>query len=369
MELTVLRLSPAGVTVAENRENTMRFMLFALAALASAAHAAPRPVIIGYLPTYKDYNATLDATDLGRVTHINIAFANPAPDGSMVTGDTMACSDKFGGGMVPLADIRAIVARAHKAGVKVLVSLGGGEIPACSGDWVTLLGADMRAVTVGNILQFVRDNGLDGVDIDLEWNVLTAIDTAGEYVPFIAELSAGLKKRHGLLTCATASNVGGSVPVGSVPYFDYVNIMSYDGVGYGEDGNIYGPPGGENASLAMAQADIAYWQARGVTRQQLVLGVPFYGHAFGTYRGDEHDYRDLLAAYGPATAENDLIDKACAGCSYITYNGRPTIRAKAALARREGAGVMIWELAADARGADSLLEAIDDTLADDEGAH
>ncbi len=335
-------------------------------AAALAGHAAAKPVVIGYLPTFKDYNAALDATDLTKVTHINIAFVNPAPDGSIVSGDMMACSDRFGGGMVPLADIKTIVARAHKAHVKVLASLGGGDIPVCSGDWVKLLSDDTRPAVVQNLLRFVDDEKLDGLDIDLEWQVMTAIDTAGEYVPFVQDLSAGLKQRGKLLSCATASSPGGMVPLGSVPYFDYVNIMSYDGVGTNADGSIYGDAGGEQASLAMAQHDIAVWQARGVTKDHLVLGVPFYGHAFGTYAGGEHDYKDLLATYGPATAENDLIGKPCPACSYITYNGRPTIRAKAQLAAQDGAGIMIWELSADAPAPDSLLDAAWDTLTDPE---
>lgn len=326
------------------------------------AHAAPRPVVIGYLPTFKDYNAALNATKLSEITHINVAFVNPAPDGAIVSGDTLACSDNFETGNTPIADLRAIVARAHKAHVKVLPSLGGGEIPTCSGDWVALLAPDTRPSVVANLLKFVDDYGLDGIDVDLEWDVLTAIDTAGEFTPFIQELSAGLKKRRKLLTCATASNEGGMVPAASVPYFDYINIMSYDGVGIGQNGTPYGPPGGEHASMAMARHDIAVWQGRGATKDQIVLGVPFYGKAFGTYAGAFHDYNSLVTQYGPQTAENDLIGTPCGGCSYVTYNGRPTIRAKAALARQYGAGVMIWELSGDVQGSNSLLDAIDDTL-------
>ena len=337
-------------------------LALALVAPAIAQPTAPKPVIIGYLPTFKDYNAALDATDLTKVTHINIAFVNPDPDGLIVKDDTMACSEGFQGGNVPVGDMRAIIARAHKAHVKVLPSLGGGDIPKCSGDWVTLLSPAMRPTTVANLLAFVDDYKLDGIDVDLEWDVLTAIDTAGEFTPFIQELSAGLKKRHKLLTCATASNTGGMVPVETVPYFDYINIMSYDGVGINRDGTTYGTPGGENASLAMAKEDIATWQARGATPAQIVLGVPFYGHSFGTYAGNEHDYHDLLAKYGESVAENDVVGQACAGCSYVTYNGRPTIRAKAELARTYGAGVMIWELSADVQGPDSLLDAIYDSL-------
>ncbi|MEI9905424.1 MAG: glycosyl hydrolase family 18 protein [Asticcacaulis sp.] len=196
-----------------------------------------------------------------------------------------------------------------------------------------LLAPGTRPAVVKNLLQFVQDYDLDGLDIDLEWEVMTAIDTAGEYVPFTQELSDGLKKQHKLLTCATASNPGGMVPLGSVPYFDYINVMSYDSVGTSPQGVIYGPPGGEHASMDMARHDMQVWLDLGVPKERLVLGVPFYGKAFGAYKGVFHDYRDLLTQYGPATAENDLIDKPCPTCSYITYNGRPTVRAKAQLRR------------------------------------
>ncbi len=330
----------------------------ALIAAPVMAKPAPKPVIIGYLPAFKGpMLAHMDSIDLTKITHMNLSFVNPDPQGLIVSGANMACMDTEGHGGLPVADVQAVIGRAHKAGVKVLISLGGGIIPKCSGNWPTLLKPENRANTVKNLIQFLDDTGLDGLDIDLEWDVLTAVDTAGEYTPFIQELSAALKKRGKLLTCATASGEGGMVPVSSVPYFDYVNIMSYDGIG-----PSWGTPGDEHATLDMAKHDIAVWQARGATKVQIVLGVPFYGHAFGTYKLGFHDYKGLLAEYGDAVAENDILGKACAGCDYVTYNGRPTIRLKADLARQNGAGVMIWELTADQPGPNSLLDALHDSL-------
>lgn len=330
----------------------------ALMAVPVEAKPAPKPVIIGYLPAFKGPMLPyMDTIDLTKVTHINLSFVNPDPLGLIVNGDLMACMDTEGHGALPVADVQAVIYRAHKAGVKVLISLGGGIIPKCSGDWPTLLRPENRATTVANLIKFLDDTGLDGLDIDLEWDVLTSIDKAGEYTPFIQALSAELKKRDKLLTCATASAEGGMVPVSSVPYFDYVNIMSYDAIG-----PSWGTPGDEHATLAMAKHDIAVWQARGAKKSQLVLGVPFYGHAFGSYRLGFHDYKGLLAEHGDSVAENDILGKACAGCDYVTYNGRPTIRLKAELARQNGAGVMIWELTADQPGPNSLLDALHDSL-------
>jgi len=330
----------------------------ALLATPVIAKPAPKPVIIGYLPAFKGPMLPyMDSIDLTKVTHINLSFVNPDPQGQVVSGANMTCMDTEGHGGMPVADVQAVIDRAHKAGVKVLISLGGGIIPKCSGDWPTLLKPENRAVTVANLIKFLDDTGLDGLDVDLEWDVLTAIDTAGEFTPFIQELSAELKKRGKLLTCATASGEGGMVPVSSVPYFDYVNLMSYDGIG-----PSWGTPGDEHSTLDMAKRDIAVWQARGAKKEQLVLGVPFYGHAFGSYKLGFHDYKGLLAQYGDSVAENDILGKACAGCDYVTYNGRPTIRLKADLARQNGAGVMIWELTADQPGPNSLLDALHDSL-------
>ena len=320
------------------------------APLAEAA-AKPRPVVIGYLPTFKDYKGAMAATDLSKLTHINIAFLNPDPQGNLVAGDVMTCMTNNLHVPLPGQDVRDIVTQAHAAHVKVLASMGGGQIPACAGDWATLLSPASRPNLIKNILQYVKDYDLDGIDIDLEWEVMTKIDTDGDYVPFVTELGAALHAEHKILSCATASHPGGMIPAASIPAFDYVNIMSYD-----EVGPSWGTSGGEHASLAEARADIATWQAQGLPKSKLVLGLPFYGYGFNGYnRG--YDYKNILTTFGEDAAEGDVIGKLCAGCQYITYNGRPTIRAKATLAAQDGAGIMIWELSADAPGADSLLDA------------
>ena len=234
----------------------------------------------------------------------------------------------------------ASVARPQAGGAKVLVSVGGGLIPDCSGDWKALLAPDKRAATAAALVALADQLGLDGVDIDLEGELLTAIDRAGNYVPFIEALSAALKTRGKLLTCATGSYEGGMIPVASIPYFDLVNVMSYDAIG-----PSWGSAGAEHSPHAMAQRDLDLWLARGVAPERLVLGVPFYGDGRGGERANWPS-RDLAAAQ-PGAAKDDVIGKACAGCRYITHNGPATIEAKARLARAKAGGVMVWELSQD----------------------
>src|SRR3546814_2922262 len=88
-----------------------------------------------------------------------------------------------------------------------------------------------RAATVAALVILGDTQGLDGVDIDIEGQLLTEVDRAGDYTPFIAALSDAMKARGKLLTCAPASYEGGMLQVTSIPYFDLVNVMSYDALG------------------------------------------------------------------------------------------------------------------------------------------
>ncbi|MBP2161546.1 MULTISPECIES: glycosyl hydrolase family 18 protein [Asticcacaulis] len=334
----------------------------ALSLLASPAAEARKPqgpVVIGYVAAFRDMKATMEMTDLKKLTHINISFVNPGKDGSIVTGDKMSCMDTDNGngnGTRSVAEVREIVQMAHAKGVKVLVSLGGGIIPGCSGNWTELTRPGAREKLVADLLAFADATGLDGIDVDLEWDVLTAIDKEGNYVPFTQALRTGLTKRRKLLTCATASNPGGMIPVGSIPHFDYINLMSYDQIG-----ETWGKAGAEHSTMEVARKDIATWKALGAKKEQLTLGVPFYGRGFNGYKGG-YSFQKVLTTFGKDAANYDVVGKACAGCDYVTYNGRPTIRAKAALAAKETAGIMIWELSEDAPAPNSLLEAAHDSL-------
>jgi len=115
--------------------------------------------------------------------------------------------------------------------------------------------------------------------------------------------------------------------------------------------------GTEHSTYAMAQSHIATWQARGLPKSKLVLGLPFYGYGFNGYAAS-YGFSDIVNQFGAAAAQTDLIGTPCASCAYITYNGIPTIKAKTRLALQQGAGVMIWELSQDGTGANSLLSAV-----------
>ena len=308
----------------------------------SPALAKSSPPVIGYVPAFKGLDRVIDGADFARYTHVDLAFVNPGRDGSISVGGALACApDGKGGANVSPRSLRRLVEAAHRAGAKVLVSVGGGVIPPCSGDWAQLLQPTTRGRIVAGLVRLIDEYGFDGLDMDLEGDLMTRIHKAGHYTPFVAALSAQLRARGKLLTCATASYEGGMVPDSSLPYFDLVGIMSYDAIG-----PSWGEAGSEHSTYAQAERDLRLWIGKGVPPDKLALGVPFYGYGFGRYRRN-YAFHDIAAEFGRAARRGDVVGRLCAGCDYVTYNGIETLRRKAELAGAWGAGVMVWEIDQD----------------------
>ncbi len=317
-------------------------------------HAMPK--VIGYLPSYHGIENQLERINLSKVTHLMLAFLHPNKQGKFVENNQPSCMVGQHGFPLRLGEIHHLIDKAHRSNVKVLVSIGGAAYPDCAGDWRILLSSENRDKTIKNLLAFVDELGFDGLDIDIESKVLTDIDNNGDFLPFIKSLQQNLILQDKLLTAATGSYVGGMLPESTLPYFDFVSVMSYDAVG-----PTWGNVGVEHSTLAKAKADLALWRSKGLTKEQLILGLPFYGYGFGKYKKN-YTFDDILGEFGPEKSQGDLIGKNCAQCDYITFNGYQTIKAKTELALQFGAGVMIWELSQDLPSSLGLLHTINETI-------
>ena len=320
-----------------------------------AAKAESSPPVIGYVAAFKGLDRIVERADFRQYTHVDLAFVNPDRAGNIAIDGKPVCAPNSDGTNVSPESLRRLVRAAQDAGAKVLVSIGGGVIPPCAGDWAQLLEPRTRPKVVAGLVRLIDHYGFDGLDVDLEGDLMTRIDKAGNYTPFVVAMSAALRARNKLLTCATASYEGGMVPDSSLPYFDLVGIMSYDAIG-----PTWGEAGTEHSTYAQAERDLRLWIDKGVPREKLALGVPFYGYGFGSYRRN-YSFRDIAAEFGPAARRTDVIGQLCAGCDYITYNGLNTLRRKAYLAGTWGAGVMVWEIDQDTSD-HSLLRALRDAL-------
>jgi GH18 family chitinase len=274
----------------------------------------------------------IDLIELDKITHLCLAFANPDADGNLL----------FRNG----ADVSPVVKKAHEEGVKVLVSLAGGGKPDAK-IWTQMLERENRTAFIKQITDFVQKEDLDGVDVDIEWNLLPAIDTL--YAPFVIALKQALHASGKMITCAL--NVSGLHPAvtrESLLAYDFINVMVYDKTGPWKP-----EVPGQHAPYSYAEEAHRYWtQERMIPAEKLTLGVPFYGHNFDPV-GSEH-FSNIVA--------NDVGNAYKDEVGALYYNGIPEIVRKTELAKKKFNGVMIWELAQDAHNDLSLLRAIDQTI-------
>ena len=153
----------------------------------SSAWAAP--LFIGYYPDWGKWHKpayTVDKVPYDKLTHVLWSFITPDTDGSL-RGD--AAED-------PSA-LDEMVTLAHAAGTKVIVSLGGGGqsenfVPVATND-------ALRGKFITNLVQFVADHNLDGLDMDWEWeyNPVPEADTIA-YSKLLTELREALPKGKSL---------------------------------------------------------------------------------------------------------------------------------------------------------------------------
>lgn len=298
--------------------------------------SAPRPQVVGYVQNGRGMEAFTRGFDFAKVTHLNLAFENPT---------------NAAGELSFHPSNRVLLEAAQRRQVPVLVSIGGGgaaEDVILKPRYFELLREAQRPAFVAKLVAYLDRHGFAGLDVDLEGPSINE-----DYGAFIADLSLALKPKGKLLSAALSKGYGGDrVPSSALAHFDFVNVMAYDATGPWAP-NSPGP----HSSLKFAEENVAYWVSRGLPKSKLVLGVPFYGHGFGSaHRSGGYSYADILAAH--PGAENG--DKAGAA---IWYNGLPTIRAKCRLVQEQGlAGVMIWALDHDVSDERSLLNAIDAAL-------
>ena len=167
---------------------------------------------------------------------------------------------------------------------------------------------------------------------------MSSIGSSGEYTALMAALHGKLSPSGKLVTTAldTGTWFGMNVPSDAFPYIDQLNIMAYDG-------------DAPHSPYELAANGIKYWTGRGYPKAKINIGVPFYGR-MNTDWNKEISYKALVAK-DPAAAYLDAYGG-------YNYNGIPTIQKKTQLAMQQVGGIMIWELAQDASGPNSLLSAI-----------
>jgi len=184
-----------------------------------------------------------------------------------------------------------LISRAHAAGVRVMISIGGGG--AASGRPFAAVAGDptARANMVKNVRDFVMQNGYDGVDLD--WEYPDGVEQRSNCTLLMAALRKELPSPRYDLSMAVPADPNkpgsGSYDVEALAQIlDYFNVMTYDFHGpwskhAGHNSPLFqnaADPGHSRASLATAiDTWLNYFH---VAPEKLNIGTGFYGYEFTT---------------------------------------------------------------------------------------
>lgn len=278
---------------------------------------------VGYMPSWA---GNVNTIQYNKLTHINYAFVLPNNDGSLRAVENPS-------------KLSSLVSLAHANNVKVSIAVGGWNDGNDSAFEALAANSGSRTTFVNNLVNFVNQYNLDGVDMDWEYPDPGA--SANNYTALMTQLGSAMHSRGKLLTAAVVSE-GYSVDGVQTAVFnqvDWLNIMAYDG-------------GSPHANYDWSINSINLWKARGLPASKAVLGIPFYSRpGYFTY--------SALVALDPANANRDCTT---AGGAQQCYNGIPTVKRKTQWALANAGGVMNWELSQDTTGSTSLVSAMYDTI-------
>ena len=353
--------------------------LLAVAAGEGPSRPADGRVIIGYVFAQ---DRVLDPAAIAaeKLTHINYAFAN-IKEGRVVEG--FAHDDE---------NFRVLTGlRQRNPGLKILVSVGGWTWSGGFSDAV--LTKESRAKFVESAVDFVRRHDLDGFDVDWEYPGLPGDGNVNRpqdklsFTAVMADLRAALDKegaargRHLLLTFAAgaSSNFLAHTEMDVVQAsVDYVNLMTYDfreaegDPQAGHHSNLYTHP--DDPHHMSADRAVREFLAAGVPAGKLVLGVPFYGRAWGDvdptgdglYQEGKAPSERIQTRYGSLAAlatqpgwvrRWDALAQApflwnAERRIFVGFDDPESLRVKSRYIREHGlAGAMFWEYSSDPTGA------------------
>jgi chitinase len=351
------------------------FALLLLGNLAGLVWAREKPrTVIAYVFAR---NKFLQAEEIvaERLTHINYAFAN-IQDGVIVEGF-----------QVDRENYRILNSlKQRHPQLKILVSVGGWTWSGNFSDMA--LTRASRGKFNESVVAFLQTHHLDGIDIDWEYPGLPGYgnkhrpEDKSNFTALLKELRARLKKEERnaghpfLITIAAGAGqdfLEHTEMKKAQRYLDLVNLMTYDFYEAGSD-----PTTGHHACLSTNPADPKKISAEsavqamlraGVPPGKLVLGVPFYGHAWGEVEPANHglfqpgkevrlatSYRELAANYENKSGFTRYWDQAAsapylwneARRIFISYEDPESLQLKCRyVLRKKLGGIMFWEYRGD----------------------
>ncbi len=351
-----------------------------------AAHSKQSKAIIAYVFA-KD--AALAPTDIDaeELTRINYAFAN-IENGEIVEG--------FAHDTENFATLVGLKSRNPQ--LKILISVGGWTWSGRFSDMT--LTAQSRRKFIDSAMLFLEKYNLDGIDIDWEYPGLPGNGNINRpqdkqhYTAFLKELRHRLNQEQRKLgrplfsSVATGANRNflDHTEMNKVQrYVNTVNLMCYDYYEPSSDritGNhapLFTDP--HDPKTVSVDASVKAYLQAGVPAKKIVLGVPFYGHAWNDVNDIDHglfqpggeahieaDYKDIVQSllpngyirYWDSAASVPYLYNPSTH-TFVSYEDVQSVTLKCSyVVKHKLGGIMFWDYSGDPDGV--LLKAIHTSL-------
>lgn len=316
--------------------------------------------ISGYYPGWTQDRLKPSDVDYTAVTHIMHHSLLPNADGTLNTTTN-----------VITPHIATTVTATHAAGKKILIVIGGADSNVLFNAATTTA---IRPKLIANLVNFVKINGYDGVDVD--WEPSPATDKP-RFEAFVRELRAALNTQvpGSLMTAAVYDNAEGRAIVKDVTgEFDQINMMTYIMSGPWEsitwhnsplfNGGFTFPGGGPLPSIDL---DVDSFIAAGIPKAKLGIGAEFGGALWTggvtgprqSYSGNsvqfDVPYYTIIANYfQPQHAKYDTIAQMAylgidnSGTTqdmFLSYENEQSLAKKIEYIKSKSiGGMIIWEL-------------------------
>lgn len=287
--------------------------------------------VVGYLPSYRFY--ALNSIDFSKLTHVMVSFANPNVDGDFSYSE----------------DISKVIDKAHPNNCKVFISIGGGGLSeAVETIYETQTEVAHRSAFIHKLMDFAREEGIDGIDVDLEGSMVQM----ATYDGYVQELIDSAHASGMEVSAALAKWTGTRIDNATVQKLDFLNLMSYDFTG-----PWTGP--GQHSPMSQTSGDFSFWKGKGVSSQGLIIGLPFYGYEFQSGSTPAWTWCQIVTEFPDSLNQDEIVTND----GVLYFNGMPTIEEKIEYSNDNNAGgVMIWELGQDCFDDNSLLDFIDESI-------
>jgi chitinase len=355
--------------------------VFGASAPARVAQTTNAARVVGYYADWTAARYPLADIPADRLTHVNYAFGKIAADNRLTWNAAAATEQGYDGDCQEpgcphgLFNQITLLKKKHP-GLRFLMSVGGWTD---SGPFYEMAASDAsRETFASSCAAFLRSYPqFDGIDIDWEHPVAGGIDPgqprdAHNYVLLLAALRRAIGSDK-LLTIAAGAGPRAIDPLEYADMsaaLDWVSVMTYDfhsgGTRAGFNAALYDHEDPANSRLNLHSAVQAIL-AKGVPREKLVAGVPFYGRGWrgiasaepwntGSGTMQVGGYRTIAETLLKSPAYERHWDDVAkvpwlynAGTQeWITYEDVQSVRLKGEyIASQKLAGGMFWELSND----------------------